>query len=103
MPDSDYCGYELALQMVEASRRPGKHSKDYTQYEKSGSIDHRFLHSVVPHLKQTSELLRLLAIRETSKGSCKMQLLHYGSSGLLKDVKEEWEMCGNLMRRSVQN
>ena len=33
MPDYDYCGYELALQMVEASRRPGKHSKNYTQFE----------------------------------------------------------------------
>ena len=33
MPDNDFCGYELALQMVEASRRPGKHSSEYTQFE----------------------------------------------------------------------
>ena len=33
MPDYDYCGYELALQMVEASRKPGRYSKDYTQFD----------------------------------------------------------------------
>jgi hypothetical protein len=33
MPDYDYCGYEVAIQMICASRRPGKHSSNYTQFE----------------------------------------------------------------------
>jgi hypothetical protein len=33
MPDYDYCGYELAIQMVDASRRPGRHSSAYTQFD----------------------------------------------------------------------
>jgi hypothetical protein len=33
MPDHDYCGYEIAIQMVDSSRRPGKHVKTHTQFE----------------------------------------------------------------------
>jgi hypothetical protein len=33
MPDYDYCGYELAIQMVDASRRPGRYSPQYTQFD----------------------------------------------------------------------
>jgi hypothetical protein len=33
MSSQDYCGYEIAIQMVDASRRPGKHAKTHTQFE----------------------------------------------------------------------
>lgn len=33
MPAHDHCGYEVALQMLQASRRPGKHSSEYTQWD----------------------------------------------------------------------
>jgi hypothetical protein len=32
MPDQDYCGYKLAIQMVDASW-PGRYSSSYTQFE----------------------------------------------------------------------
>jgi hypothetical protein len=33
MPDTDTFGYEVAIQTVLASRRPGKYSKDHTQWD----------------------------------------------------------------------
>jgi hypothetical protein len=33
MPDLDYCGYEIAIQMVDASRKPGRYSPNYTQFD----------------------------------------------------------------------
>jgi hypothetical protein len=33
LPTNDHCGYEVAIQMLLASRRPGRHSTEYTQYE----------------------------------------------------------------------
>jgi hypothetical protein len=29
----DYCGYKLAIQMVDASRKPGRYSQSYTQFD----------------------------------------------------------------------
>jgi len=33
MPREDHCGYQIAISMVLASLRPGKHSKAYTQFD----------------------------------------------------------------------
>ena len=33
MPAHDHCGYEIAIDMVLMSKSPGRHSKDYLQFE----------------------------------------------------------------------
>jgi hypothetical protein len=33
LPDTDHCGYEIAVQMLLASKRPGKYSLTYSQYD----------------------------------------------------------------------
>jgi hypothetical protein len=33
LPDFDHCGYEVAIDTVLYSRRPGRHSKEYTQFD----------------------------------------------------------------------
>jgi hypothetical protein len=33
LPEYDHCGYEVAIEMLLHSRRPGKHSDAYTQFE----------------------------------------------------------------------
>jgi hypothetical protein len=33
LPNFDHCGYEIAIQMLLDSRRPGKHSKEYMQWD----------------------------------------------------------------------
>jgi hypothetical protein len=33
LPDFDHCGYEVAIQMLNYSKRPGKHSKTHLQFE----------------------------------------------------------------------
>jgi hypothetical protein len=33
LPDFDHCGYEVAVDTVLYSRRPGQHSKEYTQFD----------------------------------------------------------------------
>jgi hypothetical protein len=33
LPPYDHCGYEVAIQMLLASKRPGRHSQEYTQYD----------------------------------------------------------------------
>jgi hypothetical protein len=33
LPDFDHCGYEVAIDTVLYSRRPGSHSKEYTQFD----------------------------------------------------------------------
>ena len=33
LPDYDYCGYQVAINILLASRRPGKHSSSHTQYD----------------------------------------------------------------------
>jgi hypothetical protein len=33
LPNIDHCGYEVAIEMVLQSCRPGKYSPDYTQFE----------------------------------------------------------------------
>ena len=33
IPLNDHCGHEIYISMVLASRRPGKHSKSYTQFD----------------------------------------------------------------------
>ena len=33
LPYKDYCGYEVAIQMVMYSRYPGRHSKDHLQFD----------------------------------------------------------------------
>jgi hypothetical protein len=33
MPSKDHCGYEVAIQMLLASQRPGRYSKAYTQWD----------------------------------------------------------------------
>jgi hypothetical protein len=33
LPEEDHCGYEVAIEMVLQSRRPGRYSPDYTQFD----------------------------------------------------------------------
>jgi len=33
LPDYDYCGYEVAISILLYSRKPGRHDKNYTQYD----------------------------------------------------------------------
>jgi hypothetical protein len=33
LPDFDHCGYELAINTILYSRRPGRHTKEYTQFD----------------------------------------------------------------------
>jgi hypothetical protein len=33
LPDFDHCGYEIAVDMLLHSRRPGRYSKEYTQFD----------------------------------------------------------------------
>ena len=33
LPDYDYCGYEVAISILLYSRKPGRHNKNYTQYD----------------------------------------------------------------------
>ena len=33
LPDFDHCGYEVAIEILLYSRQPGKHNKNYTQYD----------------------------------------------------------------------
>ena len=33
LPDFDHCGYEVAIAMLLYSRKPGKHNKNYTQFD----------------------------------------------------------------------
>jgi hypothetical protein len=33
LPPYDHCGYEVAVQMLLASKRPGRHSNEYSQYD----------------------------------------------------------------------
>jgi hypothetical protein len=43
LPLYDHCGYEVAIQMLLASRKPGKHSKQYSQWDTIRKI--RTVHS----------------------------------------------------------
>ena len=33
MPEDDHCGYQIAIAMILYSTRPGRHSKEYTQFD----------------------------------------------------------------------
>ena len=100
MPDYDYCGYKSALQMVEASIRPGKHSKTSTHCE----TDRKHQAAFSSFSRATPQAKKRITVPVSNKGNLQRfvqdsTFKKYASSALLKGVIEEWVMCGNQQIR----
>jgi hypothetical protein len=81
----DTFGYEVTIQTVLASRRPGKYSEDYTHWDSVRKYRTAYA-NIEPLHKQIAILSSLVRTKEKRHLSLKMIVRPIGTAGLLLDA-----------------